>query len=283
MKEENYEYLLSQVKYTGFGEELAGELKKKMESGVQQFELNYAKQFGNDKADAKLTFRMSDQGYYFFNKYDLSVKQGHRDTPVRQSFFVVNDKLNKVEGEVKTNPTITFKEAFNLLSGRAVNKDLPKLEKTEAMGKSRYVATGDTYNAWVQLDFGATEASGNFKQKQFGTAYGFDLESALGKYNIKEMQQEKEKAELLTSLRKGNQTAVTFILSDGSEKNGYIEAAPQYKSINTYDEQHKRVRQMEFIGQEQKSSTKQKTREKKQEDDPSRPRRQRKPKGMRAA
>ena len=218
MKIENYDHLKDQVKFTGFGEGLENELKKKMESGADGFTLSFKKQFGKDDANATLHFRLSDQGNYFFNKYDMSVKQGHRDTPVNQTFYINKDN------------TFTMKEAFNLLSGRAVNKDLVSKE-------------GQKYNSWVQLDFKETEDNGNYKQKKFSAAYGYNLEEVVGAFHIKELKNDADKDRLFDSLKKGNQQSVTFINGEGKEEKSHIEASPQYKSINIYDEQMHRIRQ----------------------------------------
>lgn len=47
------------------------------------------------------------------------------------------------------------------------------------------------YNAWLQMDFKQTE-NGNFKIKQFHQKYGFELDKALEKHPIKELNVEFE-------------------------------------------------------------------------------------------
>src|SRR5690606_13319238 len=120
-----------------------------------------------------LHFRKSDQSeMYFFNKYDVTLKSENKPEAISQTFY-----LNK-------GNSITLKEAYNLMNGRAVNKDLTNKE-------------GQIYNAWIQLDMKNSQQNGNFKIKQFHQNYGFDLENALSKLSIKELSNDSEKTALL--------------------------------------------------------------------------------------
>jgi hypothetical protein len=122
---------------------------------------------------------------------------------------------------------ITLKEAYNLMSGRAVNKDLTTKE-------------GQVYNAWLQMDFKHTDSNGNHKLKQFHQNYGFNLEQVLAKYPIKELVSEQDKSRLLESLQKGNRQSVTFI-QDSKEQKHFVEANPRFKSITVYDSNMQRL------------------------------------------
>ncbi|MBF9252125.1 hypothetical protein I2I11_02355 [Pontibacter sp. 172403-2] len=216
MNQKNFEYLRDQVKFTGFGEGLENELKEKMQKQAPQFLLYHQGSFGKDKTISTLHFRKSDQSdMYFFNKYDLALKQENKPETINQTFY-----LNKEHN-------ITLKEAYNMMNGRAVNKDLTNKE-------------GQVYNAWVQMDFKQTDNNGNYKLKQFHQNYGYDLNSALAKHPVKELGNEQDKTRLLESLQKGNRQSVTF-LQNGSEQKHYIEANPQFKSINIYDSNMQRL------------------------------------------
>lgn len=210
MNQKNFEYLKDQVKYTGFGEGLENELKERMQKNTPKFMLLHQSNFGKDETVSTLHFRKSDKSdMYFFNKYDVTLKQENKSESISQTFY-----LNK-------GNNITLKEAYNLMNGRAVNKDLTTKE-------------GQIYNAWIQLDMKNNEQNGNFKIKHFHQNYGFDLEKALSKLSIKELSNDQDKTALLNSLQKGNRQAVTFS-QNGNEQRQYIEANPQFKSINIYD------------------------------------------------
>ena len=216
MNEKNFEYLKDQIKYTGFGEALENELKQKMQQQTPSFTLNHDAHYGSDIALASLNFKKSDQSdMYFFNSYKVDLQKDNSKESLEQTFYI-----NK-------GSNITMKEAYNLMEGRAVNKDLTSKE-------------GQVYNSWVQMDFKEADNSGNFKLNQYHQNYGYDLESALSKHPIKELENAKFKEDLMDSLKKGNLQSATF-LQDGKEVKHYIEANPQFKTINAYDGNLKRI------------------------------------------
>lgn len=216
MNQKNFEYLRDQVKYTGFGEGLENDLKQKMEDGKPQFKLQHQTQYGNDSVTATLNFSQSKQSdMYFFNSYQVSLQKENNPETMAQTFYI--DKAGN----------ITLKEAFNLMEGRSVNKDLTNKE-------------GQVYNAWIQMDFKQSDNNGNFKLKHYHQNYGYDLEAVLLKHPIKELGNDDFKASLIDSLKKGNLQSVTF-QTNGAEQKQYIEANPQFKTINVYDSSMQRV------------------------------------------
>lgn len=228
MNQKNYEYLRDQVKFTGFGEGLENELKERVLNQSPQFLLFHQGAFGKDETIATLHFKKSGQSdMYFFNKYDLSLKQENRPEVLTRTFYI--NKGNN----------ITLKEAYNLMNGRAVNKDLTNKE-------------GQVYNAWVQLEMKAAGENGNYKIRQFHQNYGFDLEKSLSKLPIKELSNENDKTALLSSLHKGNRQAVTFV-ENGHEQRHFIEANPRFKSINIYNSDMHRIDTRQSMGEKQAS------------------------------
>lgn len=215
--EKNLEFLRDQIRNAGFGESLEYKLREKMEQNSDKFELGFNKEYGKNKVEATLNFKKGDQGdLYFFNTYDLKLFKDNSETAIQQSFFNNNNRN-----------TITLKEAYNLLDGRSVNKDMISQDKKE-------------YNVWMRLDFKEIDERGNFKIKQFGEKYGYDLEEALQKHPIKELKDEQYKNDLMDSLKKGNIQSATFIKGEIEVKQ-YIEANPQFKSINLYDSNMQRL------------------------------------------
>ncbi|OXA65286.1 hypothetical protein B0A67_24605, partial [Flavobacterium aquidurense] len=80
----------------------------------------------------------------------------------------------------------------------------------------------------------------NFKINQYHQNYGYDLEATLSKHPIKELETRKYKEDLMDSMKKGNLQSATF-LKDGNEIKQYIEASPQFKTINVYDSNMQRI------------------------------------------
>ena len=108
--------------------------------GRQEFQLHYKTEINKKPFEASLNFRKSDSSdMYFFNNYHASLEKNNGEK-VDRTFF-----LNKGKG-------ITSKEAFNLLDGRAVHKDLVTKE-------------GQPYKAWTQLDFENKDKNNNYERK----------------------------------------------------------------------------------------------------------------------
>ena len=120
---------------------------------------------------------------------------------------------------------VTAKEAFNLLEGRAVYKTLENKEQQK-------------YNVWMQLDFENKDERNNYKVNTFHDKYNYKLERALDKYNIVELNDPEKKAALMKSMQKGNTQQVTAVI-DGKEVKAFVEASPEKRSINIYNEKMK--------------------------------------------
>lgn len=215
MNNENFQYLSDNLKYMGFGENLKPELEKNLNEGKGEFQLHYKAEINKKPFEVTMNFRKSDStDMYFFNNYHASLERNNGEK-AEQTFY-----LNKGKG-------VTGKEAFNLLDGRAVHKDLVTKE-------------GLPYKAWIQLDFENKDKNNNFEVKQYHENYGYDLKAAVEKFAVAELKDpEKEKA-LMQSLHKGNVQSIT-IEKDGNSHKMFMEADPQYKKVNLYDSNMKLV------------------------------------------
>jgi hypothetical protein len=216
MNAKNLEFLKEGIKYLGFGEGLNNKLTEEIGSGKNNFQLHTENQYGRDKVNYVLDFSKSDKSdMYFFNKYTATLPGEKPDQDKSQTFFI------------KKNSGVTAKEAYNLLNGRSVNKDLTNQE-------------GEKYNAWLQIDWNQKDNNGNHKFKMIHEAYGFNLQEILKKHPIKEINDQTSNDRLMQSLERGNLHQVTFVKGDKEEKM-FIEANPQYKSLNVFDSNLKKV------------------------------------------
>ena len=226
MNQKNLDFLKDQLKYTGFGETLENTLKEKLQKGDNDFKIDHEVKFGGDTLTASLNFKKSEQSdMYFFNSYNLKL-QKESEGPVLMQSFYINKEHN-----------ITLKEAYNLLEGRAVNKDLKNKE-------------GELYNAWIKMDFKDADANGNFKMKQYHQNFGYDLEASLAKHPIKELQYPDTKDSLIASLKKGNVQSVNFVVNNKEQKH-FVAANPHFKTITVFDENMKRLSNREGKDQKQ--------------------------------
>lgn len=226
MNEQNFEYLKDNIKYLGFDEKLADVLHVKMTNEVPEFTLPAKQEHFDNWMEYTLHFRKSDSSdMYFLNKYDATLTNNNVAEDRSQTFY-----LNKGHG-------VTAKEAFNLLEGRAVQKEFQTKE-------------GERYKAWIKLDFtNKDEKTGNYKINQYGERYGYDLEKALERFDLKELNNPEQKSALVKSLEKGNRQQVT-VEQDGKPVKYFIEANPQYKNINAFDDKHKQVRREKLYKQD---------------------------------
>src|SRR5207245_848968 len=111
---------------------------------------------------------------YFFNSYHASLERKNGDK-VEQTFY-----LTKGRG-------VTAKEAYNLLEGRAVYKELSN-------------KAGEPYKAWIQLDFSAKDKNNNNEVNQYHEKYGYDPKAAVAKYAVLELDGREKEKSLMQSL-----------------------------------------------------------------------------------
>ena len=220
MNEENVVYLQNNLKYLGFGEQLNAALKESIAHAPQGFNLQsptiemqdpakrYEPGFG-DKISYVLNFSKSKEtDMYFFNSYEATLKKADTTDLISQTFYI-----NKGKG-------VTAKESFNLLSNRAVNKDV-------------VLKSGEKANLWLKLDF-SDKVDGKYAMKNFGEKYGFDLSATIDRFMIADLEKPGFKDQLMKSLQRGNLHEVSFS-KDGRETKGFVAANPQYKTLDFYD------------------------------------------------
>ena len=258
MDNENVQHLKDQVKYmgfnenqlkrTGFGEAFTPELKTKMEQGVPLIQHGFKKEYEGDEVTATLHLKKSaTSDYYFLNKFDLQLQKEGQVNTTRQTFYITSKKAegNSEEDDQqknKINNKYTLKEAYNLLDGRPVYKNLVSKE-------------GNEYEAWIRLNFKNKLENGNYEMKQYTKNYGFDLETVLSKYPIKELTNEQYRQSLTESLHRGNLQKVTFVDSKGNEEKLYVSPNIAMGSLNVYDENKQRLStellvEKQYIGKE---------------------------------
>jgi hypothetical protein len=215
MNEKNFEYLKDNIKYLGFGETLTNALQAQLKGGTPDFQLTYETQINKKAFAAVLNFRKSDNtDMYFFNSYHATLQRSNGEV-VDQAFYLNNGK------------GITAKEGYNLLEGRAVFKELSN-------------KAGESYKAWVQLDFDKRDKQGNHEVKQYHEAYWYDLKASLSRYAITDLDGGDREKALLQSLQKGNIQAVA-VGNDVGVSKMFVEANPQYKTITFYSSDMKRL------------------------------------------
>lgn len=136
---------------------------------------------------------------------------------------------------VEKGKGFTAEQAANLIQGRAVYRD------------DLLSLAGMAYKAWVKLDFDKPkDRHNNFTTNQYhDPSYGFDLQKTLDKYDIRELNDPKQQAKLLESLKNGNRPLVTT-QKDGEMIKLHVEAVPRYGNVNFYNEKGKVEKREQF-------------------------------------
>jgi hypothetical protein len=203
MNTENLSYLQKQLLNLGFGEQMNEALEKQIKAKTPEFTLSATNEYNKQNVDYTLHFKAGDQNeMYFFNKYDASL----RDKDMQQTFYI-----NKGSG-------ITAKEAYNLMDGRAVHKDLENQQ-------------GEKYKAWVVLDKDNKTENGNHKLNTFSEGWNYKPERAIDKMAIVGIDEPGAKDKLMKSLEKGNRQQVEA-LRDGKPVKLFLEANPAEHRVN---------------------------------------------------
>lgn len=219
-QEANFAYLKDQLKYLGFADSLEQPLRAAMAENGHDFTLRQegpAKGHDGSAAIYGLQFsKGSTQDRYYLNSYILQLVHPEEGLLAGQLFPV-----NHTHG-------ITAKEALNLMEGRAVYKR--NLTNKE----------GEKYNSWVQLNLSEKDEIGNSKFKMFHDNYGFDLEKKLEALPVRERGDVTAKERLVKGLQRGNLQPVTW-QENGQEEKRYLAANPQFKGIDQYYENFKKV------------------------------------------
>jgi hypothetical protein len=140
-----------------------------------------------------------------------------------QTFFVERGKGFSAE------------QAANMIQGRAVYRD----DLVNAAGE---------YKAWIKLDMDSPkDRYQNYQTNQYHVpTYGFDLESVLDKFKIKELDDPTKKEALIHSLQNGNRPLITTV-KDGQDIKLHVEAVPRYSQLNMFQENGKPEKREQFL------------------------------------
>jgi gas vesicle protein len=232
MDERTMSFNEGQLKRSGFAEAFNADLIDKMEKRLPLIQHSFSKEFDGDKVSAVLHLKKSSTSdHYFLNKFDLSLQKEAQLSQTKQTFYVnrkpVPATIDTDRRETYEN-RFTLKEAYNLLAGRPVFKNLVNNEGVE-------------YQAWVKLNLKNKQENGNHEVKQYTKNYGFDLETILAKYSIKELATDQYKQSLIDSLHRGNLQKATFIDKDGKEERMYVSPHVSLGMLNVYDQDKQRI------------------------------------------
>jgi hypothetical protein len=210
----NQRYLQNQLSSMGMGD-MGSRLREQMSQGKDNFSLPVS-WYRNEKErmDFDLSFARQPNGTYKIENFKVGL-QDQQNGLSRQHSFNITDK------------ELTAAQATNLLAGRAVQVN----EK------------------WMQLDLNDKDTEGKFRVKEFHPGYGYDLSKAVQQLPIKELKNESSRQQLFDGLANGERQNVT-IRVNGKDNILSIEANPQFKTINIFNDKNEKISVSAALGKE---------------------------------
>jgi hypothetical protein len=219
----NSQSLHDQVQRVGF-KNLSASIDQQIEQGQEQFTIPLSYYINEkERLDHQLYFAKDERGLYQFDGYKTVLQNESKPEENRQHYF-----------KIKEGQYIDTTQAYNLLAGRAVQKE----------------------GSWMQLDLNDKDSNGNYSVKEFHSEYGYNLEKEIQQLPLKELSNKTEADKLQDSLKQGSRQSV-ILIKDGNEHQFYIEANPQFKSVNIYDEHSRKVTLSTVLGNKTMENVKQ--------------------------
>ncbi|MBE9462062.1 hypothetical protein ACFP1I_12560 [Dyadobacter subterraneus] len=178
----------------------------------------------SEKINYNLSFSKQHDGTYRFDHYQASLQSAKDSRQVVSQVFKTDAK-----------DAIRAEQAQHLLAGRALMRE-------------GFDHSGAPKPKWIQLDFTDKDPSGNHKIKQFLHSYGFELEKATERLLQNQHISQENKQNFLEALQRGERQPLTITRGNDSVKL-FVEANPQFKTVNIFDEHAKKISIGEALGE----------------------------------
>lgn len=206
--------LVRELTNAGFGDAVSPDLRARLDKPAGVIEVDFRRRFDADEVKGNFQLWKPDRSdHYSLHSFAMQLrKAGHKEW-MHQTFQ-------------QSGGPYTLREAYNLLSGRPVYKQL------EAGG-------GQPYGAWLKLDFDRKLENGNYARKYYHGDDGFDLGAVLRRYPIRELGDAGKRKALIESLQRGDLAAVT--LEGSGETKLYVTPSIPTRSLLVQDEHGIRV------------------------------------------
>ncbi|MDX3916980.1 MAG: hypothetical protein QHC79_25790 [Pseudosphingobacterium sp.] len=231
MNEQNFDYLKKQQKYMEVGDRLHEVLERAISKGLPKFDLAITASHPvlGDTSGTKRDFaryqleysRSAKSDDYYLNANNVTLYMANEPFPRTQRF------------DLQHFPQFTLTEAYNLLSGRAVEKLVPKRDdKGELIRDDQGKAV--LQPVFYKIDTSIKDAYNSHPVRPYYPGYKFDLEQTLANYRPENIKASRKDEDPLKSLRRGDFIEATIPI--GKKKTDvYMAADPEWKSMEVYD------------------------------------------------
>jgi hypothetical protein len=231
MTEEKIDYLGRQLFALGL-KSLQNELEQGLRSNLPEFSFSRTASY-SPEGKAPVVGGTNDR-FTLALDYRSSEKTGDPYLhSIRAELEKANGKTEKNTFDLIRFPWLTGKEMYNLLSGRSVQKEVPK---RDADGKFLRLPDGaiDKQPVWFKLELDKTNIYGDHPHQTFYPGYKYDLTKSLGTYRPDNYANEEKRNEMLKELRKGNLVEATIPI--GKKKAEVLLAAnPEDRVLDVYE------------------------------------------------
>lgn len=225
MNEANLEYLKKSLDYLGFGTKLNEVVETAIRREIPKFSVGISSHFEpplrlgldwaqKDTVHFTLDFnKAKDSDTYFLNDYTAALKT-HNGIERKQEFNLERDHR------------VTAVQAYRLLSGAAIQKEVAKRRDGEN-------TPAEKQQVWLKLDLDIVDSYGKHPLAKTYPNYGFDILAAIDKYPIV-WKNDSEKETLVNELKKGSLPEVSMDFG-GRTSLVVVSANPKMKNLDVYD------------------------------------------------
>ncbi|WP_316834973.1 hypothetical protein [Pedobacter nutrimenti] len=221
--------LEKRFKFSGMGDISREELKRNLIEGQPSFHVGLKGKIDEVMTTLDALVKLSKKGEYYPQSYDLTIHPEGQPSYSRNYEFKRSLPVHTLneDGSEKVdwiNSTITRKEAFNQMMGRAVNKDYV-FENKDDPKKNR------KFNAWEYIDYTKPAVDGKHPIERI---YDFDMDKKMEGYQFK-FANKNEEENFIPSLKRGNCQSVINVNADGSTDLVYFLANPRGNEMKVFD------------------------------------------------
>src|SRR3546814_201360 len=248
MNEKNLDYLQKQLFTLGFKDKLNSVLEQAISKELPEFTIGLnnrrkGETGGFDHLRYELNFSRSKKSdLYFLNDYEVGLRKEGDPWPRVQLF------------DLEQHHRVTALEAYNLLSGRSIYKEIFREKKEDKQNLE--TERPDKTSIWMKLNMDVTEAYGYHPVQRFYPEYGYMLEESLSKYPFISLEDAEKKEGVLKDLKKGKLAEMRLDVN-GELVPVFVAANPEMKTIDIYDKQMTELRSEDIFPANEKDENQQ--------------------------
>ena len=194
-------------------------------------------------------------------KSELAIgKPTEKDLPFKETAATMKagkvDYVSKEFNQAYYSPALTNSHYVEKGVGYNVKQGSNMLQGRSAYRDDLVSRAGEQYKAWNAIAFDKPKDKyGNYKVQQYNENYGFDVKKSLDEYRIKQLDDPKKSAEIITELKDGNRPVVTVEGKDGKDVSMRIEAVPRYGNINFFQLNGKPEKREELLKEQKQEQS----------------------------